>query len=90
MRIVFVTTGLSTGGAEITLFKVLDRQYLTPQVISPTPLGGLAPRIAALDDPVLPNVARRAADFSITSAMEEYLQALQVTIPNESGCGAST
>jgi len=55
MRIVFIITGLSTGGAEIMLFKVLerlDRQRFTPHVISLTTLGELAPRIAALGIPV--------------------------------------
>lgn len=51
MRIVFIITGLSTGGAEMMLFKVLehlDRQSYAPHVISLTTLGELAPRIAAL------------------------------------------
>lgn len=51
MRIVFIITGLSTGGAEMMLFKVLerlDRQRFAPHVISLTTLGELAPRIAAL------------------------------------------
>lgn len=50
-RIVFIITGLSTGGAEMMLFKVLerlDRQRFAPHVISLTTLGELAPRIAAL------------------------------------------
>lgn len=51
MRIVFIITGLSTGGAEMMLLKVLerlDRQRFAPHVISLTTLGELAPRIAAL------------------------------------------
>jgi glycosyltransferase involved in cell wall biosynthesis len=55
MRIVFIITGLSTGGAEMMLLKVLerlDRQRFTPHVISLTTLGELAPRIAALGIPV--------------------------------------
>lgn len=50
-RIVFIITGLSTGGAEMMLLKVLerlDRQRFAPHVISLTTLGELAPRIAAL------------------------------------------
>jgi len=50
MRIVFIITGLSTGGAEMMLLKVLerlDRQRFAPHVISLTTLGELAPRIAA-------------------------------------------
>lgn len=55
MRIVFIITGLSTGGAEMMLFKVLarlDRKRFAPYVISLTTLGELAPRIAALGIPV--------------------------------------
>lgn len=55
MRIVFIITGLSTGGAEMMLFKVLerlDRQRFSPHVISLTTLGELGPRIAALGIPV--------------------------------------
>lgn len=55
MRVVFIITGLSTGGAEMMLFKVLerlDRQRFVPHVISLTTLGELAPRIAALGVPV--------------------------------------
>lgn len=54
-RIVFIITGLSTGGAEMMLFKVLerlDRQRFEPHVISLTTLGELAPRIVALGIPV--------------------------------------
>jgi len=54
-RIVFIITGLSTGGAEMMLLKVLerlDRQRFAPHVISLTTLGELAPRIAALGIPV--------------------------------------
>ncbi len=54
-RIVFIITGLSTGGAEIMLLKVLerlDRQRFAPHVISLTTLGELAPRIAALGIPM--------------------------------------
>ena len=55
MRIVFIITGLSTGGAEMMLLKVLarlDRQRFSPHVISLTTRGELAPRIAALGIPV--------------------------------------
>lgn len=54
-RIAFIITGLSTGGAEMMLFKVLerlDRQRFSPYVISLTSLGDLAPRIAALSIPM--------------------------------------
>lgn len=54
-RIVFIITGLSTGGAEMMLLKVLerlDRQRFAPHVISLTTLGELAPHIAALGIPV--------------------------------------
>lgn len=55
MRIVFIITGLSTGGAEMMLFKILerlDRKSFAPHVISLTTLGELAPRIVALGIPV--------------------------------------
>ena len=55
MRVVFIITGLSTGGAEMMLFKVLerlDRRRFAPHVISLTTLGELASRIAALGIPV--------------------------------------
>lgn len=54
-RIVFIITGLTTGGAEMMLLKVLerlDRQRFAAHVISLTTLGELAPRIAALGIPV--------------------------------------
>lgn len=54
-RIALIITGLSTGGAEMMLFKLLehlDRQRFAPHVISLTTLGELAPRIAALGIPV--------------------------------------
>lgn len=55
MRIVFIITGLATGGAETMLLKVLerlDRQRFSPHVISLTTPGDLAPRITALGIPV--------------------------------------
>lgn len=55
IRIVFIITGLATGGAEMMLFKILqrlDRRRFSPQVISLSTLGELAPRIAALGIPV--------------------------------------
>jgi glycosyltransferase involved in cell wall biosynthesis len=51
MKVLFVITGLSTGGAEMMLIKVLehlDRRRFQPYVISLSPLGELAPRISAL------------------------------------------
>ncbi len=55
MRIVFIITGLGTGGAETMLFKVLerlDRGRFAPNVISLTTSGEIGPRIAALGIPV--------------------------------------
>lgn len=55
IRIVFIITGLSVGGAEMMLFKVLERlnrKRFAPCVISLTGLGELAPRIASLGVPV--------------------------------------
>ena len=55
MRVLYVITGLSTGGAEMMLLKLLerlDRERFTPAVISLTSLGDIGPRIAALGIPV--------------------------------------
>jgi glycosyltransferase involved in cell wall biosynthesis len=55
-RIAFVITGLSTGGAEMMLWKVLeriDRHRFEPHVFSLSTRGTLAPRIAALGVPVV-------------------------------------
>lgn len=55
MRIAFIITGLSTGGAEMMLLKVLeqlDRQRFTPYVISLMSLGEIGQRIIALGIPV--------------------------------------
>lgn len=55
MRIAFIITGLSTGGAETMLLKLLerlDRNRFAPHVISLTTLGEIGPRIAALGIPV--------------------------------------
>lgn len=51
LKLVFIITGLSTGGAEMMLFKVLkflDRQRFEPYVISLTSEGELAPQISEL------------------------------------------
>lgn len=56
MRIVFITTTLSTGGAEMMLLKLLqhlDRRRLDPYVISLRTKGEVGPRIEALQIPVL-------------------------------------
>ncbi len=54
MKIVVVITGLSTGGAEMMLSKVLERlnKRFLPHVISLTSLGEIGPRIKALGIPV--------------------------------------
>ncbi len=55
MKLVIVITGLSTGGAEIMLLKVLERlngRRFSPYVISLTELGEIGPRISALSIPV--------------------------------------
>jgi glycosyltransferase involved in cell wall biosynthesis len=56
IRIVFITTGLSTGGAEAMLFKLLeniDRKKLDPYVISLISHGEIGPRIEKLGIPVV-------------------------------------
>ena len=55
MRVLYIITGLSVGGAETMLVKLLecmDRARYQPVVISLTTLGELGPRISTLDVPV--------------------------------------
>lgn len=55
MKVVFIITGLGTGGAETMLFKVierLDRKVFEPHVISLSTLGDFGPRIQSLGVPV--------------------------------------
>lgn len=55
MAVALIITSLSTGGAEIMLFKVLERlnPQFSPHVISLTSLGDIGPRIQALGIPVV-------------------------------------
>ncbi|MFN6566934.1 glycosyltransferase family 4 protein [Dendronalium sp. ChiSLP03b] len=53
--IVYITTGLSTGGAEIILYRILskiNREYFSPVVISLMDYGRLGDKIEALDIPI--------------------------------------
>lgn len=55
MKLVFIITGLSTGGAETMLFRLLqhiDRGRFEPSVVSLTTVGEFGPRIEALGIPV--------------------------------------
>lgn len=55
-RICLVITGLSTGGAEMMLLKLLqsmDRVRFTPEVVSLSTLGEIGPRLQAMGIPVL-------------------------------------
>lgn len=55
MKIVYIITGLSTGGAETMLYKLLskmNRERFSPVVISLIDRGTVGDRIAALDIPV--------------------------------------
>ncbi len=57
MKICFIITGLSAGGAEMMLYKLLskiDRQRFSPYVISLTTLGEIGPRILSMGIPVEP------------------------------------
>jgi glycosyltransferase involved in cell wall biosynthesis len=53
-KLVYIITGLSTGGAEAMLLKVLERldARFSPHVVSLTTLGEIGPRIASLGIPV--------------------------------------
>jgi glycosyltransferase involved in cell wall biosynthesis len=56
IRVAHIITGLKAGGAEMMLYKLLcrmDRRRFEPIVISLTPGGEFAPRIAALGIPAL-------------------------------------
>lgn len=55
MRVLFIITGISTGGAETMLLKLLerlDRNRFALHVISLTTPGEIGPRITALGIPV--------------------------------------
>jgi len=55
MKLAFIITGLSTGGAETMLYKLMqriDRNRFEPHVISLTTLGEIGPRIEELGIPV--------------------------------------
>jgi glycosyltransferase involved in cell wall biosynthesis len=57
LKIVFITTSLNTGGAEMMLLKLLqhiDRHNFDPYVISLRAKGEIGPQIEALGIPVLP------------------------------------
>jgi len=54
-RVIFIITGLATGGAETMLFKLcsrLDRRRFVPSVVSLSDKGVIGPRIEALGIPV--------------------------------------
>lgn len=56
IKLCIIITGLSTGGAETMLLKLLqgiDRDRFTPEVISLTALGEIGPRLQALGIPVI-------------------------------------
>jgi glycosyltransferase involved in cell wall biosynthesis len=61
--VVYVITGLATGGAELMLLKLLrslDRQRFVPHVVSLTTKGDVGPQIAALGIPVFSLQMRNA------------------------------
>lgn len=63
MKIAFIITGLSTGGAEMMLHKLLqniDRNRFEPRVISLISLGEIGPRIESLGIPVFALGMRRS------------------------------
>lgn len=54
-KILFVITGLNTGGAEMMLLKILskvDREIFSPEVVSLTDIGTVGPKIQKLGIPV--------------------------------------
>lgn len=80
-RLLYIITGLSTGGAEMMLFKVLeriDRQRFEPQVISLAPPGELAPHIRALGIPVQSvNMRGGIADVPAFWRLSRLIKSLQ-------------
>jgi glycosyltransferase involved in cell wall biosynthesis len=69
-KIVFITTGLSTGGAEIMLYRILqriDRDKFAPSVISLLGGGKIGEKISKLDIPV--HYVNLRKDFSIVKSM---------------------
>lgn len=62
IRVLFIITGLSSGGAEMMLFKLLERMDLgkiAPHVVSLTDIGQIGLQIAALGIPVEAMYMRR-------------------------------
>jgi glycosyltransferase involved in cell wall biosynthesis len=67
IKVVYIITGLQTGGAEMMLFKLLshmDRSRFVPFVISLTPAGIISEKIGALDIPVISLNMNSGVSFS--------------------------
>lgn len=84
MRIAYIITGLSTGGAEIMLHKLLlhlDRRQIMPHVISLTDRGDLGARIEKMGIPVLALGMRRdLPNPFLLFRLVSYLRQLQPDI----------
>lgn len=80
MRVLYIITGLATGGAETMLLKLLERlnrERYTPMVISLTTMGDIGPRIAALGIPVqaLGMTSRQPSPFGFLRLLRQVRQA---------------
>ena len=84
MKVAIVITGLSTGGAETMLLKLLeniDRGRFAFHVISLTTLGEIGPRISSLGIPVeAMGMARGSLDLLAFFRLMRRLRELRVSI----------
>jgi len=80
MRVLYIITGLATGGAETMLLKLLerlDRARFEPMVISLTTMGDIGPRITALGIPVqalgmVPGLPSPAGFFRLLGQIKRF------------------
>lgn len=80
MRVLYIITGLATGGAETMLLKLLerlDRERYAPLVISLTTMGDIGPRIAALGISVqaLGMTSRLPSPFGFVRLLQQVREA---------------
>lgn len=84
MKLVFVITSLSTGGAETMLYRLLknlDRSRFTPCVISLTSLGEIGPRIDCMGIPVY-DLQMQKRWFSLIGGLFRFYRVLRAEKPD--------
>jgi len=82
-KIIHIVTGLSTGGAEMMLYKLLsvtDRNFFNPTVISLTDCGPIGLRIKGLEIPVYSVGIKK--DLSMPIALCRFIKLLNKLQPN--------